>query len=87
MRTLVIYLIGINLLTFLIFGIDKWKARRGKWRIPEDTLIWLSIVGGSIGALVGMFLFRHKTQKQKFNLGIPAILVAQAVLAWFFFLR
>lgn len=87
MRILVIYLIGINLLTFGIFGIDKWKARKGKWRIPEDTLIWLSIVGGSVGALLGMYLFRHKTQKRKFNLGIPAILVAQAVLAWFFFLR
>ena len=87
MRMLVIYLIGINLLTFAIFGIDKWKARKRKWRIPEDTLIWLSIVGGSIGALVGMFLFRHKTQKRKFNLGIPAILIAQAFLAWFFFLR
>ena len=87
MRTLVIYLIGINLLTFLIFGIDKRKARKGKWRIPEDTLIWLSIVGGSVGALLGMYLFRHKTQKRKFTLGIPAILIAQAILAWFFFLR
>ena len=87
MRTLVIYLIGINLLTFLIFRVDKRKARKGKWRIPEDTLIWLSIVGGSVGALLGMYLFRHKTQKRKFNLGIPAILIAQAVLAWFFFLR
>ena len=87
MRTLVIYLIGINVLTFLVFGIDKWKARRGRWRIPEDTLLWMSIVGGSIGALVGMYLFRHKTQKRKFNLGIPAILVAQAVLAYFLFLR
>ena len=83
MRTLVIYLIGINLLTFLIFGIDKRKARKGKWRIPEDTLIWLSIVGGSVGALLGMYLFRHKTQKRKFTLGIPAILIAQAILAWF----
>ena len=87
MRIIVIYLIGINLMTFGIFGIDKWKARKGKWRIPEDTLIWLSIVGGSVGALLGMYLFRHKTQKRKFNLGIPAILFAQAVLAWFFFLR
>ncbi len=87
MRMLVIYLIGINLLTFAIFGIDKWKARKRKWRIPEDTLIWLSIVGGSVGALLGMYLFRHKTQKRKFNLGIPAILIAQAVLAWFYFLR
>lgn len=87
MRTFFIYFIGINFLTFLIFGVDKWKARRGKWRIPEDTLIWLSIVGGSVGALVGMYLFRHKTQKRKFNLGIPAILLSQAVLAWFLFLR
>ncbi len=87
MRAFFIYLIGINILTFLIFGIDKWKARRGKWRIPEDTLIWMSIVGGSIGALVGMYLFRHKTQKRKFNLGIPVILLAQAILTWFLFLR
>ena len=82
-----IYLIIINILTFLIFGIDKWKARRGKWRIPEGTLIWMSIIGGSIGALVGMYLFHHKTQKRKFNLGIPAILLAQAILAYFVFLR
>ena len=87
MRVIFIYLIVINILTFLIFGIDKWKARRGKWRIPEGTLIWMSILGGSIGALVGMYLFRHKTQKRKFNLGIPAILLAQVILAYFIFLR
>ena len=82
-----IYLIVINILTFLIFGIDKWKARRGRWRIPEGTLIWMSIIGGSIGALLGMYLFHHKTQKRKFSLGIPAILLAQAILAYFIFLR
>ena len=87
MRAFFIYLIVINFLTFLIFGIDKRKARRGKWRIPEGTLIWMSIIGGSIGALMGMYLFRHKTQKRKFNLGIPAILLAQAILAYFIFLR
>lgn len=87
LRTFLIYLIGINILTFLVFGMDKWKARRGKWRIPEETLIWMSIAGGSIGALVGMYLFRHKTQKRKFNLGIPVILFAQAILARFLFLR
>ena len=87
MRIFYIYLIIVNILTFLIFGIDKWKARRGKWRIPEGTLLWMSIVGGSIGALLGMYLFRHKTQKRKFNLGIPAILLAQAILAYFIFLR
>ena len=87
LRAIIIYLIGINILTFLVFGIDKWKARSGKWRIPEATLIGMSIAGGSIGALLGMYLFRHKTQKRKFNLGIPAILIVQAVLAYFLFLR
>lgn len=87
MRAFVIYLLGINILTFLFFGADKWKARRGKWRIPEGTLIGMSIAGGSIGALLGMYLFRHKTKKRKFTLGIPAILLVQAVLAYFFFLR
>lgn len=86
MRELVYYLIGINVLTFLVYGADKWKARRNKWRIPEDTLIWLAIVGGSVGALLGMYLFRHKTQHKKFQLGVPIILFAQLVLA-FSFLR
>ena len=84
MRDLIIYLIGINVVTFFIYGIDKWKARRGKWRIPEDTLIWLAIAGGSIGALLGMYLFRHKTQHKKFNLCIPAIILVQAVIVYFF---
>lgn len=77
------YLIGINVLTFLLYGIDKWRARRDRWRIPEDTLIWLAIVGGSIGALLGMCLFRHKTRHRKFTIGIPVILAVQLVLAYF----
>ena len=87
MRSLIVYLIGINVLTFLIYAIDKWKARKGKWRIPEDTLIWLAIAGGSVGALLGMYLFRHKTQHRKFTLVVPAILLIQAALAYFFLLR
>ena len=83
----VIYLIGINVLTFLIYGIDKWKARRGKWRIPEDPLIWLAIAGGSIGALLGMYVFRHKTQHRKFTLSVLAILLVQVALIYFFLLR
>ena len=78
-----IYLIGINILTFLIFGADKWKAKRDKWRIPEDTLIWLAIVGGSVGALLGMYLFRHKTKHKKFLIGIPVILLVQVGLLYF----
>ena len=80
---MIYYLIGINILTFLLYGIDKWKAQRDKWRIPEDTLIWLAIVGGSIGALLGMYLFRHKTKHKKFTLGIPAIILVQAVIGYF----
>lgn len=87
MLEFIYYLIGINVLTFLIYGIDKWKARRGKWRIPEDPLIWLAIAGGSIGALLGMYVFRHKTQHRKFTLGVPAILLVQVALIYFFLLR
>jgi uncharacterized membrane protein YsdA (DUF1294 family) len=83
MSTLTYYLIGINVLTFLLYSIDKRKAQKGKWRIPEETLIWLAIVGGSIGALIGMYLFRHKTKHRKFTLGIPAIILAQAVIVYF----
>lgn len=78
-----IYLNGINILTFLIYGVDKWKAKRDKWRIPEDTLIWLAIVGGSVGALLGMYLFRHKTKHKKFLIGIPVILLVQVGLLYF----
>ena len=79
-----IYLIGINVLTFLVYGVDKWKAKRDKWRIPEDTLIWLAVAGGSVGALLGMYLFRHKTKHWKFQIGIPVILLVQVVLLYFF---
>lgn len=81
------YLIGINVLTFLVYGMDKWKAKRDKWRIPEDTLIWLAVAGGSVGALLGMHLFRHKTRHRKFLIGIPVILLVQVVLLYFFIIR
>ena len=86
MTTLGIYLIGINILTFLIYGADKWKAQRNRGRIPEDTLIWMAIVGGSIGALLAMYLFRHKIRDRKFSLGVPAIIAVQ-VAVYYFFLR
>ena len=81
-----IYLIMINVMTFAIFGIDKYKAIRKKYRIPEKTLFLLSSIGGSIGALTGMAAFRHKTAKWYFKIGIPAILVGQIVLViWILF--
>ena len=84
---LIIYFVGINLVTFLLYVVDKWKARKGRWRIPEDSLIWLAVAGGSIGALGAMFLFRHKTRHLKFILGIPAILLLQALLAFWLLRR
>ena len=82
MRVLIYYLLGINLLTFFIYGIDKWKAKRNKWRVPEATLLMLAALGGSVGALLGMFVFHHKTKHKKFLIGVPLILLAQVVLAW-----
>ena len=85
MRVLFYYLLGINLLTFLIYGIDKWKARRDKWRVPEATLLMLAALGGSVGALLGMSVFHHKTKHKKFLTGVPLILLAQVILAWLIF--
>ena len=76
------YLLGINLLTFFIYGIDKWKAKRDKWRVPEATLLMLAALGGSVGALLGMFVFHHKTKHKKFLIGVPLILLAQFALAY-----
>ena len=83
MRVLFYYLLGINLLTFLVYGLDKRKARRGKWRVPEATLLLLAVFGGSVGALLGMSVFRHKTKHKKFLIGLPLILIAQVALAVF----
>lgn len=74
---LLYYLIAINAITFITYGIDKWKARKNKWRIPESTLLLLAVFGGSIGAFLGMRVWRHKTMHKKFKYGIPSILVLQ----------
>ena len=77
------YLLAINVLTFVVFGLDKWKARRGRWRVPEATLLGLAALGGSVGAWVAMQLFRHKTQKKKFRYGVPILFVLQVVAVLF----
>lgn len=77
------YLLIINALGFLLMLVDKVKARKNKWRIPEKTLMGVSALGGSIGCLVGMYTVRHKTQHPKFTIGIPLILALQAVGAVF----
>ncbi len=77
---LVIYLVIINLVAFLTFGADKRKAKKDKWRVRERTLFLLAIIGGSVGAWAGMYVFRHKTKHWYFCVGIPAILVLQIAL-------
>lgn len=74
-------LLTFNLLTFIIYGIDKFKAKKAKWRIPESTLLLLAVFGGSIGAWLGLQVWRHKTQHKKFYIGIPVIIVVQIALS------
>ena len=77
------YLAAINAVTFLVYGIDKLRAKRGAWRIPEKTLFLLSLLGGSVGAIAGMKVFHHKTKHWYFKYGLPLILLAQvALVVW-----
>lgn len=76
---ILIYLELVNLTAFVLYGIDKYRAKRGRWRIPEAALILIAVLGGSIGALGGMYLFRHKTRKPKFSVGVPVILGMQVL--------
>jgi uncharacterized membrane protein YsdA (DUF1294 family) len=73
-------MIGINAISFIVYGIDKLKAKRGRWRIPEASLLLLAVVGGSIGAWLGMKLWHHKTLHKKFRYGIPLIVFVQIAL-------
>lgn len=80
-----IYLLVINIITFFLYGIDKWKAKHAKWRIPESTLLGMAAFGGSIGAWLGMNTWHHKTLHKKFKYGIPVIILIQiALLLWIF---
>lgn len=76
-----VYLIIINLTAFIMYGLDKQKAVRHKWRIPERVLIGVAAFGGSVGALLGMRVFHHKTKHMKFVIGVPAIIVIQVIAA------
>ncbi|WP_461812704.1 DUF1294 domain-containing protein [Faecalimonas sp.] len=79
MKNIIIYLCVVNIIAFILYGADKEKAKRHKWRIPEATLLSVAFVGGSIGAFLGMQIFHHKTKKAKFHIGIPMILVMQII--------
>lgn len=80
LHIVILYLVAINVVTFLLYGIDKFKAQRSRWRIPEAVLLGLAVVGGSIGAWLGMMVWRHKIQHKKFKYGIPLILALQIAL-------
>ena len=81
------YLAAVNLVTFTVYGVDKAKARRGAWRVPEKTLFLLPLLGGSLGALLGMRVFHHKTKHWYFVWGIPLILLAQITLAVWLYVK
>ena len=79
-KNIVLYVLIINLIAFLAMWIDKQKAIKGKWRIKEGTLFTLVLLGGGIGGILGMCVFRHKTKKMYFTLGFPVIMIAEIVL-------
>lgn len=80
LQNLIIYLVVMNIIGFFIMLMDKKKAQKGRWRIPEKTLLLISLFGGSIGTLVGMYVFRHKNQKLRFVIGFPMILIFQIII-------
>lgn len=80
------YLVIINLITFIAYGVDKLKAKKGYWRIPESTLLLLAFAGGSVGAWLGMQTFHHKTMHKKFKLGVPLIFIAQVIVALYIYI-
>ena len=82
-QTIVYILICINVVTFVVYGIDKWKAKHSKMRIREAALLMLAVLGGSVGALLGMRIWHHKTMHKKFKYGLPLILLAQIALRYF----
>lgn len=84
MNTAVIYLILMNLIGFGLMGVDKQRARRRDWRIPEKVLFGAALLGGSVGAWAGIYLFHHKTRHWYFVVGMPLILAVQAALVWYF---
>ena len=84
MNALICYIFFINLVSFMMFGIDKYKARRGQWRISEATLLAVAAIGGSIGAWMGMKVWHHKTLHSKFRYGVPIMLLAHIALIAYF---
>ena len=87
LHIVLIYLAVTNVVTFFMYGVDKWKAKKSKWRIRETALLGLAVLGGSIGAWLGMIVWHHKTQHKKFKYGIPAIIIVQLAIIGYFLYR
>lgn len=79
-KIILIYFLSINVITFIMYGIDKLRAKKSWWRIPESTLLWFAVFGGSVGAILGMKVWHHKTLHKKFKYGVPAIIIAQVAV-------
>jgi uncharacterized membrane protein YsdA (DUF1294 family) len=87
-NSLLPYLIGVNSITFLLMGIDKQKAKKQQYRIPERTFWLLAVVGGALGVWLGMKIFHHKTKHISFNIGAPVLLIVQiGIISWYFFVQ
>ena len=83
-KNILIYLLSINIIGFFAMWIDKRKAQKGKWRIQEKTLFMLTVLGGGIGTIAGIYTFRHKTQKMGFVIGFPAIVIIEIATVIYF---
>ena len=83
----IIYLVVINVVTFFVMGLDKWKAKRGSWRVQESALFTLVLFGGGVGGILGMMHFHHKTKKLKFQIGFPLILILEIAFMIYFFVN
>ena len=86
-RSSLLALLAMNVVTFFMYGLDKWKAKKSKWRIPEATLLGLAVLGGSVGAWLGMKVWHHKTLHKEFRYGVPAIIIVQIALIGYFLYR
>ncbi|MBN1469769.1 MAG: DUF1294 domain-containing protein [Fusobacteriaceae bacterium] len=80
MRNFIYYLLAVNIYSFIVMGLDKWKAKNKAYRVSENTLLLNAILGGAFGSILGMYIFHHKTKKKKFFIGIPIIIILQILL-------
>ncbi|MBR6033383.1 MAG: DUF1294 domain-containing protein [Clostridia bacterium] len=86
-QNIAIYLVAINIIGFFAMWIDKKKAQKGAWRISEQALFYITLLGGGVGTILGMYTFRHKTKKLRFTIGFPVILISEIILLGYLFFK